>query len=210
MVGSWEEPTCPDTSVKPKRLSPHSPSVFSSYRRFFEGTLHLSLMTTLIGISTQIGTLKVKTSWVSSTDFGIASLSPLIFILAHLRWFRRAVSTIEPPQFFGSLCHRSLFPILPFLHDVFSHTVIFKKSAAASSLHSLMSTPNSLVSLRIFWWIPSNFMSNGARSRGSYNIEPWSMTISIVSWNVRGLNQTSKRCIIKTLIRGWKADVYRF
>ncbi|WMV43213.1 hypothetical protein MTR67_036598 [Solanum verrucosum] len=36
------------------------------------------------------------------------------------------------------------------------------------------------------------------------------MTVSIVSWNVRGLNQASKRCIIKNLIHEWKADVYCF
>ncbi|WMV46577.1 hypothetical protein MTR67_039962 [Solanum verrucosum] len=34
--------------------------------------------------------------------------------------------------------------------------------------------------------------------------------IKIVSWNVRGPNQANKRCVIKNLIQGWKADVYCF
>ncbi|WMV15422.1 hypothetical protein MTR67_008807 [Solanum verrucosum] len=36
------------------------------------------------------------------------------------------------------------------------------------------------------------------------------MTVKIISWNVRGLNQANKRCVIKNLIQGWKADVYCF
>lgn len=36
------------------------------------------------------------------------------------------------------------------------------------------------------------------------------MIVNIISWNVRGLNQTSKRSIIKNLIHCWKADIYCF
>jgi len=36
------------------------------------------------------------------------------------------------------------------------------------------------------------------------------MTVKIITWNVRGLNQANKRCVIKNLIHEWKADVYCF
>lgn len=35
-----------------------------------------------------------------------------------------------------------------------------------------------------------------------------SMAVNIVSWNVRGRKQASKRCLIKNLIHCWKVDVY--
>lgn len=36
------------------------------------------------------------------------------------------------------------------------------------------------------------------------------MTVKIITWNVRGLNQANKRCVIKNLIHEWKADVFCF
>jgi len=36
------------------------------------------------------------------------------------------------------------------------------------------------------------------------------MKVNIVSWNVRGLNDPSKRLQIKNLMNKWRADVYCF
>jgi len=36
------------------------------------------------------------------------------------------------------------------------------------------------------------------------------MKVKIVSWNVRGLNDPSKRLQIKNLMNTWRADVYCF
>lgn len=36
------------------------------------------------------------------------------------------------------------------------------------------------------------------------------MKVKMVSWNVRGLNEISKRRLIRSLMKNWKADVYCF
>lgn len=36
------------------------------------------------------------------------------------------------------------------------------------------------------------------------------MKINIVSWNGRGLNDTRKRLIIKSMLHNWKTDVFCF
>ena len=36
------------------------------------------------------------------------------------------------------------------------------------------------------------------------------MNLKIISWNVRGLNDSRKRLIVKNLLREWKCDVICF
>ena len=36
------------------------------------------------------------------------------------------------------------------------------------------------------------------------------MNLKIISWNVRGLNDSRKRLIVKNLLREWKCDVGEF
>lgn len=36
------------------------------------------------------------------------------------------------------------------------------------------------------------------------------MNLKIISWNIRGMNSSRKRLVIKNMMRNWKADVVCF